>query len=128
MEVETYDFLNHIHDLLLDKIEALCISGRRTTNHVVDLDIIIFLADSSTIHGIREFDENRIFFHDALDVLTANANDALVVLVRDVERDRSWHFLLNEVKAILCSFVLVATDVNVEVVFVEAIKDDLNGT
>lgn len=81
----TYNFLNHVHNLLLNKIQALRITSRGPTDHIVDLDVVIFLSHSTAVHGIGELDEDRVFLHDALNVLSANANDPLVVLIRHVE-------------------------------------------
>lgn len=67
-----------------------------------------------------------MLLHDTLDVLAANANDALVVLVRHMERDGRGHLLLNQGKTLLHGFVGGSHDVDVEVVFVEAIKNDLH--
>ena len=59
-------------------------------------------------------------------MLATDSDDALVVLIRDVERDRSRHLLLNEIKSVLGGIVLCSTDVDIEVVFVEAIENDLD--
>lgn len=59
-------------------------------------------------------------------MLATYSDDTLVVLIRYVEGDRSRHLLLNEVEPVLGGVVLCSTDVNIEVVFVEAIKDDLD--
>ena len=59
-------------------------------------------------------------------MLATNSDNTFVVLIGDMERDRSRHFLLNEVETILGRVVLVATNINVEVVLIESIEDDLN--
>jgi hypothetical protein len=59
-------------------------------------------------------------------MLTSDTDDALVILIGYVKGDRCWHFLLNQIEAVLGGFVLAANNVDVEVVFVETIKDDLN--
>lgn len=41
----------------------------------------------TSVHSIGELDKDRVLLHDTLNVLTADANDALVILVRDMERD-----------------------------------------
>ena len=82
----TYHFLNHVHDFLLDEIETLCIARGGAADDIVHLDIIVLLANSAAVHCIGEFDEDRVLLHDALDVLATNANDTLVVLIRDMER------------------------------------------
>lgn len=122
----TYHFLNHVHNLLLDQIKALSIASRRAADDIVNLDVIVILADSTSIHRIGELDEDGVLLHDSLDVLTTDANNALVVLVRDVERYLSRHLLFHEIESVLGSFVLGATHIDVEVVFIEAIKDDLH--
>ena len=48
----TYHFLHHVHNLLFDHIQGLCVASRRSADDVVHLDIVVLLADSSTIHGI----------------------------------------------------------------------------
>jgi hypothetical protein len=121
----TDHFLDHVHNFLLHQIEALGIASWSAADNVVDTDIVFVLAHATAVHGIGELDKDRVFLHDALDVLATDANDALMVLVRDVEGDRGWHLLLDQVQAILGRLVGRAADVNVEVVFVEAIEDDL---
>ena len=78
---------NHVHDLLLDEFEVLSVASWRAADDVVDLDILIISAVSTTIHSIGELDEDRVSLHDALDVLTTDADDTLVVLVRNMEGD-----------------------------------------
>lgn len=97
----TYNFLDHVHDFLLDKVQALRVTSRGPADDIVDLDVIIFLAHPTTIHRIGEFDEDRVFLHDALNVLSANTDDPLVILIRHMERDRRRHLLLDQIQAIL---------------------------
>lgn len=59
-------------------------------------------------------------------MLATNADDAFMVLVRHMKRDRGRHFLLDELQSILGRIVLCAAYVNVEIVFVEAIENDLD--
>jgi hypothetical protein len=59
-------------------------------------------------------------------MLSTDTYNTLVILVRHMERDGSRHFLFDKVKPIFGGLVLAAYNVNVEVVFVEAIKDDLD--
>lgn len=80
----------------------------------------------TSVHGIGELDENRVFLHDSLDVLPTDTNDPLVVLVWNMERNRRRHLLLDEGEALFHRFVRGSHDVDVEVVLVEAIKDDLD--
>jgi hypothetical protein len=79
------DLLDHVHDLLLDKLQVVGVTRRSAADDVVNLDVIVVLANATTVHGVGELDEDRVLLHDALDVLATNANDALVVLVRHVE-------------------------------------------
>ena len=59
-------------------------------------------------------------------MLATYANYAFVVLVRNMERYGGWHFLFHKVQSILGSIVLSPTNVDVEVVLIEAVKDDLD--
>jgi hypothetical protein len=102
----------------------LGVAGGSPADHIVDFDVLVVLAAS--IQGIGEFDEDGVLLHDALNVLASNSDDALVVLIGDVEGDGSGHLLLNKIETILRSFVLAANNINVEVVFIEAVEDDLN--
>ena len=117
--------LNHVHDLLLDKVQVLSIASRSTANDVVNLDVIFLLAKASTVHSVRELDEDRVLLHDTLDVLTTNTDDALMVLVWHVERNCSGHLLFDEVEAILSRLVLCTAHDDIEVVLVEAIEHNL---
>lgn len=125
-DVFSINLLNHVHNLLLDQVQALRVTSRSAADDIVDLDVIIFLAHATTIHGVGELDKDRVFLHDALNVLATNANDSLVVLVRNVEGNGSGHFLLDKIQAVLGGLILIAAHVDVEVVLVEAIKDDLH--
>lgn len=58
-------------------------------------------------------------------MLTTNADDAFVVLIGYMEGYRSRHLLLHKIKAVLGSFILRPADIDVEIVFIEAIEDDL---
>ena len=120
------DLLDHVHDLLLDEFQIVGVARRSAADDVVDLDVIIILANATTVHGVGELDKDRVLLHDALDVLTSNADNALVVLVRYVERNGSWHLKLHKIQSTLCCLVLRTAHVNVEVVLVEAIKDNLH--
>lgn len=122
----TYHFLDHVHDFLLDQIQALGVACRRAANDIVNLDIVVLFANATPVHGVGEFDEDGVLFHDALNVLATYSNDTLVVLVRYVEGDRSRHLLLNEVETVFGGVVLCSTDVDVEIILVEAIEDDLD--
>ena len=122
----TYHFLNHVHDLLLDQIQALGIAGRRAADDIINFDIVVLFANATPVHGVRELDEDGVFFHDALNVLATYSDDTFVVLIGYVEGDRSRHLLLNEVEPVFGGVVLCSTDVDIEIVFVEAIEDDLD--
>ena len=110
---------------MLDQIKALSIPSRCAADDIVDFNVVILLADTSTIHRIGEFDKDGVLFHDPLNMLAADADDAFMVLIGHMEGYRSGHLLLHKIKTILGSFILRAADVDVEVVFVEAIEDDL---
>lgn len=75
---------------------------------------------------IGELDEDRVFLHDALDVLTTDANDALMILIRHMERDGSWHLLLNQTQTLLHRVVGRSIDVNIEVVLAKVLEHDLH--
>ena len=124
----TYHFLHHIHNLLLDQIQALGVTSWCTTDDVVDLDVVVFLPNTATVHRIREFDKDGVFLHDTLDVLSADTDDTFVILIRDVKGNGSRHLLLNKIQSVLGGFVLCSAYINVEIVFVESIEDDLNIT
>lgn len=59
-------------------------------------------------------------------MLATYSDDTFVVLIWHVEGDRSRHLLLNEVESVLGSVVLCSTNVDIEVVFVEAVENDLD--
>lgn len=122
----TDHFFHHVHDFLLDQIQSLGIPSWSSTDHIVDLDIVVLLADTSAVHCVGEFDKDRIPLHDTLDVLSTNANYAFMVLVGHMKRDGGRHFLLYELQSILSRIVLGTAYVNVEIVFVEAIENDLD--
>lgn len=122
----TYHFLHHIHNLLFDHVQGLCVASRRSADDIVNLDIIVLLTYSSTVHGIGELDENRILFHNSLDMLAPDTNDTLVVLVRNMKGDGSRHFLLHKIKAVFGSIVLGPAYVDVKVVLIETIEYDLH--
>jgi hypothetical protein len=104
----------------------LGIASWGAANDIVDFDIVIFTAHATSVHRIRELDENGVLLHDSLDMLTTDSNDALVVLVGDMERDGSGHFLLDKGQALLHGIVTATHDVDVEVVLIEAVKNDLH--
>lgn len=88
--------------------------------------MVIRLILLTSIHSVRKFDKDRMLLHDTLDMLSANANDTLVILIGDMERDGCRHLLFNQGQALLHGFVGGSHDVDIEVVFVEAVKNDLN--
>ena len=48
----TYHFLHHIHNLLFDHIQGLCVASGRSADDIVNLDIVVLLDYSSTVNGI----------------------------------------------------------------------------
>lgn len=122
----THHFLDHVHNLLLYHIQTLCIASRGSANNVINLDIIVILSNPSAVHRVGKFNKNRVFLHNSLNVLTANTNDAFVVLVRNMERYGCRHFLLDQIKSVLSSFVLSPTYVDIEVVLIEPVKYNLH--
>lgn len=80
----------------------------------------------TSVHCVGELDEDRVLLHDSLDVLATNTDDSLMVLVRNMEGNRSRHFLLDKAETLLHRFKTTSHDINVEVVLVKAIEDDLN--
>ena len=123
--LKTYNFLHHVHNLLFDKIKVLSIASRSTADNIVNLDIVVILSDTTAIHSVGELDKHGVLFHDPLNVLPSNTNDTLVVLVRDVERNRRRHLLFDKVQTVFRCLVLRSTNIDVEIVLVEAVKQDL---
>jgi len=120
------NLFNHVHNFLLHELEVVGIARWSTADNIVDLDIIIVLADATAVHGIGEFDEDGVLLHNALNVLATDTNDTLVVLIRNVERDRGRHFKLYQIQTVLGRLVLGAAHVDVKVVLVPTIKDNLD--
>ena len=123
---KTYSTVHHLQNLVLDRVEVLGVTSGSSADDVVNLDVVILAAHTAAVHCIGELDEYRVLLHDSLNVLTANTDDALVVLVWNVERDRRRHFLFHHAQASLHKLVVDGHNINVEVVLVEAIKDNLN--
>lgn len=113
-QARTYSSVNHFENLVLNSIKILGIACRSTANNIVDFDVIVLATHSpcsvivshllirsckgkgffsrtaallTSVHSIGELDKDRVLLHDALNVLTANTNNALMVLVGDMERD-----------------------------------------
>lgn len=80
----------------------------------------------TSVHSVGKLDKNGMLLHDTLNMRASDTNDAFVVLVRDVERNRGWHLLLNKSQALLHRLVASCHNINVEVVLVEAVEDDLH--
>lgn len=59
-------------------------------------------------------------------MLSANADNALVILIGDVEGDGGRHLLFDKVETVLGGLILGTADHNVKVVLVETIKDNLH--
>lgn len=76
--------------------------------------------------SVGELDEDRMLLHDTLDVLAADTNDAFVVLVRHVERDRSRHLLFHQTEALLHRVIGRSVDVDVEIVLAEVFEHYLD--
>lgn len=67
-----------------------------------------------------------MFLHDTLDVLTPNANNSLMVLVRDMEGYGCRHLLLYQGHSLFHRVIRWCNNINVKVVFPEAVEDNLN--
>ena len=67
-----------------------------------------------------------MLLHDALDVLATNADNTLMVLVRNVEGNGCRHLLLHQSQTFLHGGVVVCQDVDVEVVLAEVVENDLD--
>lgn len=92
----------------------------------MSIDYILETKELTAFLGVGELDEDRVLLHDALDMLSANTNDTLVILIRHMERDRGWHLLLNKTQALLHRFVGRSIDIDVEVVLAKVLEHDLN--
>jgi hypothetical protein len=125
---ETYNTINHVQDLRLDKLKSTGITSRRTANNVVDLDVIVLPTNTTPVHGVRELDKHRVLLHYSLNVLPSDANDSLMVLVRNMEGNRCRHLLLNERKSRFHRIIFSGTDIDVKVILVEAVKYNLHAT
>ena len=118
--------VDHLQNFSLDELKILGVSSGSPANHIVNTAVIVIATHSATIHGIRELDEDRMLLHDALDVLATDTDNALMVLIRDVEGDGSGHLLLHQSQTLLHRGVVVGQDIDVEVVLAEVIEDDLD--
>ncbi len=67
-----------------------------------------------------------MLFHDALDVLTTNADNAFMILIRYVERDGGRHFLFNKGHALFHRVMVRGDNVYVKVILSETIENDLD--
>lgn len=92
----------------------------------MSIDCIPTTKELTSFLRVGEFDEDRVLLHDALDMLSANANDSLVILIRHMERDRGRHLLLDKTQALLHRLVGRSVDVDVEVVLAKVLEHDLN--
>jgi hypothetical protein len=124
----TYNTINHVQDLCLDKLKSASITSGCTANNVVDLDIIVLSTNTAPIHGVRELDKHRVLLHNPLNVLPSNANDSLMVLVGYVKGNGCRHLLLDERKSRFHRIIFSGTDIDVKVILVEAVEYNLNAT
>lgn len=141
---DTYGTIDHLQDLVLDSVQILGVSGWCAADNIIDFDIVVFSTHSActkvsklvpdsaatailtSIHSIGELDEDRVLLHNALDVLTTNTDDAFVVLIRHMERNRCRHFLLHKSEALLHGLISCCHDIDVEIVLIETIENDLH--
>ena len=115
--------VDKFHDGLLEIVQVHGILGRRTGNDVVF--VVIVTTHSRKLLGIRKLDVHTILLHDALDAATSDADDTLMVGLRNVERDLGRQFLLKKGES-LQDRCVIAGDVDQEVVVVEGLKLDLD--
>lgn len=115
--------INLLHHRLLQRLQIRRVLRRRTSHHIVV--IIIIPTQRSKLLRIRELDIHPILLHDALDTAPANANDALVVPLWNVERDLGRQFLLEQAQALQDGRIRPG-NVDEEVVVVERLKLDLD--
>jgi len=118
--------INHFQYFALDEFKILRVAGGGAANDIVDPTIIVLAAHPATVHSVGELDENRMLLHDPLDVLAANTNDALVVLIGNMERDGCGHFLLHKPQTLLHGVVGAGLNFDVEVILAEVVKHDLD--
>lgn len=80
----------------------------------------------TSLLSIGKLDEDRVLLHDSLNVLTANANNTLVVLIGHVERDRSGHLLFHQGQTLFHRIIGRCVDIDVEVILAKILEHDLN--
>ncbi len=80
----------------------------------------------TAVHGIRELHEDRVLLHDTLDMLTTDTDNALVVLIGYMERNRSRHLLFHKRQSLLHGVVIGSNDVDVEIILPKALEHDLD--
>ena len=115
--------VDKFHNGLLEIVQVHGILGRCTGNDVVF--VVIVTTHSRKLLGIRKLDVHTILLHDALDAATSDADDTLMVGLRNVERDLGRQFLLEKGKS-LQDRCVIAGDVDQEVVFVESLNLNLH--
>ena len=115
--------VDKFHNGLLEIVQVHGILGRCTGNDVVF--VVIVTTHSRKLLGIRKLDVHTILLHDALDAATSDADDTLMVGLRNVERDLGRQFLLKKGES-LQDRCVIAGDVDQEVVFVESLKLNLH--
>lgn len=120
---ETYLGVNEFHNGLLEVIQIHGILRRSTSNDVVF--VVIITTHRGKLFGIREFNVNTVLLHDALDATTTNADNTLMVSLRNMERDLGRKFFLEQRKT-LHDRCIIAGNVNQKVVFVKGLELDLH--
>ena len=115
--------VHQLHDGLLEIVEVHGVLGGRPSDNVVL--VVVISAHGGELFGVRELHVYAILLHDALNAATANADDALVVRLRNMEGDLSRQLLLKKGKT-LQHRCIVTSDVNEEVMLIESLELDLD--
>lgn len=114
---------DEFHHALLEVVEVHRVFRRRPRNDVVL--VVVVPSERSEFLRVGELDVDSVLLHDPLDVLPADADDALVIRLRNVERDFGREFFLKHRETVEGARV-VSGDVDEEVVVVEGFKLDLD--
>ena len=115
--------IHQLHDSLFQIVQVHCVLRWGTRYDVVL--VVIVTTHRSELLCIRKLDVDAVLLHDALDAATSDADDTLMVGLRNVERDLGRQFLLEKSKS-LQDRCVIAGDVDQEVVFVESLKLNLH--